>query len=102
MLKLQELAFGYISSVDPKLIPTVCGSFRRGATSSGDIDILVGHPDHSSQDSEGKEEKGKKKKQDIVKRVVEAMKEGGFVTDTLSMGETKFMVSLRLSMVNLC
>ena len=27
--------------LDPQIKVTVCGSFRRGATSSGDIDILV-------------------------------------------------------------
>lgn len=62
----------------------MCGSFRRGAASSGDIDILIGHPDYSSD---------VKKKPDLVKRVVKVMEEAGFVTDTLSLGETKFMVS---------
>ena len=83
MLQLQELAFSHIKSVDVKLVATVCGSFRRGMASSGDIDILIGHPDFTSTD---------KKKPDLVKRVVREMEGGGFVTDTLSLGETKFMV----------
>ena len=83
MLKLREIAFACINTVDSKLVATVCGSFRRGAASSGDIDILLGHPDFTSE---------MKKKPDLVKRVVSAMERGGFVTDTLSLGETKFMV----------
>ena len=85
MIQLRDLALGYILRLDPKLIGTVCGSFRRGAVSSGDIDILMGHSDYTSE--------CKGKKQEYVKRVVAAMEEGGFVTDTLSLGETKFMVS---------
>jgi len=30
--------------LDPKLILTVCGSYRRGKSESGDIDILITHP----------------------------------------------------------
>lgn len=86
MTKLRDMAFARIKSVDEKLVATVCGSFRRGAVSSGDIDILMGHPDYTSE---------VKKKPEYVKRVVAAMEAGGFVTDTLSLGETKFMASWR-------
>ena len=89
MTQLREIAFGYVEAVDSKLVATVCGSFRRGAASSGDIDILIGHPDYTSET---------KKKPDLVKRVVEKMEEGGFVTDTLSLGETKFMVGVEAFM----
>ena len=33
-----------VGHVDEKLTAEVCGSFRRGAASSGDIDILMTHP----------------------------------------------------------
>jgi len=88
MVQLQDVAFKHISAVDSKLVATVCGSFRRGAVSSGDIDILLGHPDYVSNSLPSP-----KKKPDLVKRVAEKMEEEGFVTDTLSLGETKFMVS---------
>jgi hypothetical protein len=84
MIKLQDSAFSHIKSVDEKLVANVCGSFRRGAASSGDIDILVGHPRYTSE---------VKKKPDYVKQIVTAMEKAGFVTDTLSLGETKFMAS---------
>ena len=86
MLKLQEIAFNYIKSIDPKLVATVCGSFRRGAASSGDIDILMGHPDYPAEEI-------KKKKPTFIKSVVSVMEKEGFVTDSLSLGESKFMVS---------
>ena len=35
-----------VESVDGKYVMTVCGSYRRGATTSGDIDILLSHPTH--------------------------------------------------------
>ena len=55
-----------------------------GAASSGDIDIILGHPDYTSESS---------KKPPYIRRVVQRMEAANFVTDTLSLGETKFMVS---------
>ena len=55
-----------------------------GATSSGDIDVLLGHPSYTSESS---------KKPPYLKSVVDVMEKEGFVTDTLSLGESKFMVS---------
>lgn len=82
MLQLQELAFRYIKAVDSDLEATICGSFRRGAPSSGDIDILLGHPTYTSDST---------KKPLYLKSVVDEMVKEGFVTDTLSLGESKFM-----------
>lgn len=87
MLQLQEMAFRLITEVDKAFIPTVCGSFRRGAVSSGDIDILLCHPSHTSDS---------KSKPKFIKEIVNKMESDGFITDTLSMGETKFMGVCRL------
>ena len=54
-----------------------------GAASSGDIDILLGHPDYTSES---------KSKPPYIKNIVGEMERDGFVTDTLSAGESKFMV----------
>ena len=35
-----------IKEVDPKAILTIAGSYRRGKKDSGDIDVLVTHPDN--------------------------------------------------------
>jgi hypothetical protein len=56
-----------------------------GAASSGDIDMLLGHPDYTS---------GSKSKPPYIKSIVSAMEEDGFVTETLSAGESKFMVKV--------
>ena len=54
-----------------------------GAASSGDIDVLLGHPSYTSEST---------KKPPYLKSVVDVMEREGFVTDTLSLGESKFMV----------
>ena len=55
-----------------------------GAQSSGDIDIILSHPDHTSKST---------KKPPYIRQVVRQMETAGFVTDTLSLGESKFMVN---------
>uniref|UniRef100_A0A673JR88 DNA polymerase n=1 Tax=Sinocyclocheilus rhinocerous TaxID=307959 RepID=A0A673JR88_9TELE len=69
--------------VDPEYIGTICGSYRRGAESSGDIDILLTHPDFTSQSE---------KQPKLLHAVVDHLESIGFITDTLSKGDTKFMV----------
>ncbi|EGD82857.1 DNA polymerase beta, variant [Salpingoeca rosetta] len=89
--RLRKQAFAIISEVDPKLTAEVCGSYRRGASSSGDIDILMTHPEFTS---EHKDEKGKITKPrfaGLLAKVVAAMQKHKFVTDSLSCGQTKFM-----------
>ena len=75
-----------VRSVDRKYVVMVCGSYRRGAHTSGDIDILLTHPDHLT------EEPG-----DHLARVVRSLTEEQVITDTLSQGSTKFMGVCRLS-----
>lgn len=78
-----------VTTVDPEYIMTVCGSYRRGAVSSGDMDILITHTSFL----EGEPSLGEKHKKDgmLLHRVVSALEEEGVITETLSHGETKFM-----------
>ncbi|KAJ6653250.1 hypothetical protein lerEdw1_009414 [Lerista edwardsae] len=87
MLEMQEIVLREVKKVDPNYIATVCGSFRRGAESSGDMDILLTHPDFTSESS---------KQPKLLHQVVEQLEEIGFITDTLSKGDTKFMGVCRL------
>lgn len=80
--QLRDVAFKEIGDLDKSYTCDVCGSFRRGATSSGDIDILLTHPDFTS-------ESGKKPK--LLSQVVEKLEASGLVTDRLSLGDVKFM-----------
>jgi len=84
MLLLRDTVVNESTKLDPDFILTVCGSFRRGAQFSNDIDILVTHPKFLSTTkahSKGWLEK-------IVNRLVST----GFITDILGFGPSKFMV----------
>lgn len=82
MVELQDIAFGEIQKLDTEYEAKVCGSFRRGAESSGDIDILLTHPSFTSTS---------KKMPDLLKKVVVRLEEIHFITDRLSLGDSKFM-----------
>uniref|UniRef100_G1MV41 DNA polymerase n=1 Tax=Meleagris gallopavo TaxID=9103 RepID=G1MV41_MELGA len=82
MLQMQEIVLKEVENVDPNYIATVCGSFRRGAESSGDMDVLLTHPTFTSESS---------KQSKLLHQVVEQLEKVHFVTDVLSKGDTKFM-----------
>uniref|UniRef100_A0A8C9YG01 DNA polymerase n=1 Tax=Sander lucioperca TaxID=283035 RepID=A0A8C9YG01_SANLU len=82
MERMETLILGELKEIDTEYIGTICGSYRRGAASSGDIDILLTHPDYTSQTQ---------KQPKLLHAVVEHLESIGFVTDTLSKGDTKFM-----------
>uniref|UniRef100_A0AAY5EUV5 DNA polymerase n=1 Tax=Electrophorus electricus TaxID=8005 RepID=A0AAY5EUV5_ELEEL len=82
MQKMEALILQELEELDPEYIGTICGSYRRGAESSGDIDILLTHPDFTSLSE---------KQPRLLHSVVEHLESVGFVTDTLSKGDTKFM-----------
>nr|CAB3264999.1 DNA polymerase beta-like [Phallusia mammillata] len=82
MEMLESFVLSEISAIDKSFTPTVCGSYRRGAVSSGDIDVLLTHSSYSSKS---------KKSKVLLKSVVDHLQEVGFVIDTISLGDTKFM-----------
>ncbi|KAE8619370.1 hypothetical protein XENTR_v10009737 [Xenopus tropicalis] len=83
MIQMQEKVIDRIKILDPQYIATVCGSFRRGAESSGDMDVLLTHPDFTSESA---------KQPHLLRQVVQCLEECEFITDTLVKGDTKFMV----------
>ena len=90
-VKYYWVVFGYSTFVKSYRVVFGCSNYTynvceilSGAASSGDIDIILGHPDYTSKSS---------KKPPYIRRVVQRMEASNFVTDTLSLGETKFMVS---------
>lgn len=60
---------------------TVVGSYRRGAASSGDIDVLLTLPDAMPKNEQGA----------LFLRMIDLFKEVGYIVDTLSSGPTKFL-----------
>lgn len=75
-----------ITELDSQYIITICGSYRRGKEESGDIDVLLTHPTYTSKEKESK------KKISLLKDVVECLEKKKLITDTISLGPTKFMV----------
>jgi len=58
-----------LSLVQPGLTSTVCGSYRRGKESCGDVDVLVTAPDNRGRD--------------VFRGVLGVMRDRGFLTDDL-------------------
>jgi DNA polymerase beta len=71
-----------LQKINKKLVFEICGSYRRGLPQSGDIDILVSHPDYMN-DIEN---------QNFLATIVKSLIKEGFITDSLTIkGKTKFM-----------
>lgn len=57
-------------ALDPNLLAVVCGSYRRGKATCGDVDVLISHPD-------GKSHKG------VFSKILQSLHQSGFLTDDL-------------------
>ena len=79
---------------DPPLQVTVCGSYRRGKPSSGDIDCLLCHPSYKEREPEGKANEALVP--NWVSTLVDALKASGFLTDVISLGKKKCHAVCRL------
>ncbi len=80
MKEMDKKIKSYLKKIDKEYIYSVCGSFRRNESSSGDIDVLISHPNRDIFLDED------------LKKIVEYMKEKNFIIDELTKdGNTKFM-----------
>nr|XP_056705494.1 DNA polymerase lambda isoform X2 [Euleptes europaea] len=57
-------------SIKPGLVCMACGSFRRGKSTCGDVDVLVTHPDGHSH-------------QGVFSKLLDSLRRTGFLTDDL-------------------
>ena len=55
---------------------------RRGAATSGDIDLLITHPKYTESN---------KKDGKILEKIVKILKEKNYLTDDISFGNVKYM-----------
>ena len=78
-----ELAGEGIRTVDARIHFLACGSYRREAATCGDVDILITHPDYTSESKECKST-------NVLKLVVQQLY-STLLTDTISHGEFKYM-----------
>jgi DNA polymerase beta len=65
---------------------TIAGSYRRGAETSGDIDVLFSHDLRYDEEDA----------QDEFKHTVKSMEKAGYIVDTLASGDKKWMGYVRL------
>ncbi|XP_011862829.1 PREDICTED: DNA polymerase beta-like [Vollenhovia emeryi] len=86
IVQIEKTLRSAVKELDSAYLVTICGSYRRGKEESGDIDVLVTHPDYTSK---AKDEK--KKKAVSLKAIVECLEKKRLITDTISLGTSKFM-----------
>lgn len=60
--------------------------YRRGKMESGDVDVLITHPSYTSKTS------NKNLKSNLLKAIVQTLEKCHLITETISLGDTKFMV----------
>ena len=87
--KIEKFIKNELKLLDKKYVETICGSYRRGQPSSGDIDVLLTHEQYNSHRSA-------KACGYLLKDVVEKLKKISLITDVISHGDTKFMGVCRL------
>lgn len=79
MEKHNEYITTLVKSIDPKLNATIVGSYRRGLTDSGDIDVLINHEDDIEDNIL------------IYKKIIDTFKKDKYIIETFASGNKKFM-----------
>ncbi|ODQ52867.1 Nucleotidyltransferase [Saitoella complicata NRRL Y-17804] len=107
-----------LKQADEKFEIAIVGSYRRGLKDSGDVDIMLTHPDFNLgnpiqppepepepvPDPETEKPKGRRRKPKktptmehiLMTRALDALREAGILTDDLGVGDTKYMGVCRL------
>lgn len=83
--EIEEHNIQLSSSIKSPLKYTIAGSYRRGAETSGDIDVLISY-DHIEDDRASIE----------FQNIITNMESRGYIIDTLVRGDTKWMGYVRL------
>jgi DNA polymerase beta len=83
---IKELLVEEIKKIDSQYEVEICGSYRRGAQTSGDIDVLLTHPSYVLR------QKNKTKLESLLRPIVDKLESIGFVKDVIACGDSKFMV----------
>lgn len=75
-----------LMALDPRFTGAVVGSYRRGAESSGDIDVLLMLPDSIAKKEQGQ----------LFLETIQLLQESDYIIDTLAQGPKKFLGYVRL------
>jgi len=86
--KAKNIIHNALKKLDHKLIFEICGSYRRGNIESGDIDILISHPNFYDDIL----------KEKFLEKIIKELTSINFIIDNLtSKGDTKFMGVCRIN-----
>ena len=80
MVKHEEFVKDAILSIDPGFVVQLTGSFRRQMSSSGDIDVLITHPDANLS----------------ISPIIDHLILQGYITDTFARGPKKCLAVCKL------
>lgn len=84
--KIKEVVEKLLKLMNNKIIMEVCGSYRRGCKDSGDIDILITHPDYKTSSDTFNQNKN------ILTILICHLQTINFLKDHLTIdGKTKYM-----------
>ncbi|GFS00555.1 DNA polymerase lambda [Elysia marginata] len=72
--EIERVVKNVAESIQPGIIAEICGSYRRGQATCGDVDVLITHPDGKSH-------------KNIFHKLLAKLKESGFLTDDLVSAE---------------
>ena len=89
--KWKKLIFKNIAEVDEQFTMEICGSYRRGASSCGDVDVLVTHPQFQTVASPDK-----KKAESLLRSISSNLVSQKLITDVLALGESKLAAVIKL------
>lgn len=84
MVKHDTYLHEVLAKVDPKLNGVLTGSYRREAADSGDIDILLSHPDEPEN------------AKDLFRKVVDTLVAEKYIVDTFALGDKKCMAVCKM------
>ncbi|KAL6440532.1 hypothetical protein ACFW04_003206 [Cataglyphis niger] len=85
IIQIESILKDAVKELNRDYLVTICGSYRRGKKESGDIDVLITHPDYTSKIKDAK------KKTVSLKTIVEYLEKKKLIIDTISLGSSKFM-----------
>jgi len=85
--QIEKVVLDCLIEIDKRLEGKICGSYRRGVDTSGDVDILITHPDYHEEN---------KKNSDLLTKIVELLHKKNVLTDDISFGNLKYMGVVQL------
>lgn len=84
--EVEQIVNEILPELDPKLRATICGSYRRGKATCGDIDMLLTHPDYTQEH----------KTPSFFRKLVEKLRSKGVITHDINFGQVKYNGVCRL------